>query len=315
MNYFAKQKSFALFFVALFTVFCAKAESEKETVLTDYFLVWEDDFAGQELNHNFWTIEENGDGGGNRELQYYRKENVSIGKEPVSQENCLVITAKKENYEGWKSTSGRLITKDKVMFQYGKIEARVKLPQTADGLWPAFWLMGNDISSEGWPRCGEIDIMEMGHLNGIKNNMQDRLFNGACHWGPTWKENGPAHYAQEYVSKYGLQNDFHLYTMIWDEKSIKMYLDMDKYPDTDPYFSVNIDDFTTERSLGNYFHKPFFILFNLAVGGNFTGILDIDKITALTYENAFQAQMYIDYVKIYQKAGHENLVFLSTEEK
>ncbi|HET7734076.1 MAG TPA: glycoside hydrolase family 16 protein, partial [Paludibacter sp.] len=104
-----------------------------------YKLVWEDNFSKPVLDEANWTIVVNGKGGGNRELQYYRKENISVGKEPVSGENCLIITAKKENYRGKKATSGRLSTQGKVSVKYGKIEARIKLPKTANGLWPAFW--------------------------------------------------------------------------------------------------------------------------------------------------------------------------------
>jgi len=260
--------------------------------------VWEDNFENPTLNATqHWTVEVNGNGGGNNELQYYRRENISIEKHS-SGDGCLVISAKKENFSGKVATSGRLVTLQKVAVKYGKIEARIHLPSTSNGLWPAFWLMGNDFSSVGWPRCGEIDVMEMGNVNGISRGTQDRYFNGACHYGETHN-----YFAQDATSNYSLQDGFHLYTLIWDENAIKMYLDQDIYPNIAPYFEMSINGERIPGKESYYFHKPFGILLNLAVGGNFTGITgnsNIDKITALQ-SNGTPVKMYIDYVRIYQK--------------
>ncbi|MHB9143257.1 MAG: glycoside hydrolase family 16 protein, partial [Paludibacter sp.] len=123
----------------------------KQISTGDYNLVWQDNFDGNTLDEkNNWNIEVNGNGGGNSELQYYRRENISVGPEPVSGANCLIITGKKENYLGKTCTSGRLTTQNKVTFQYGKLEARIKLPKTANGLWPAFWMLGTDIPTASW---------------------------------------------------------------------------------------------------------------------------------------------------------------------
>lgn len=270
----------------------------------DYKLVWEDNFDQPLLNESqHWTIEVNGDGGGNNEMQYYRRENISIEKHP-SGVNCLVISAKRENYGGKSVTSGRLVTRGNVSAKYGKIEARIKLPSTANGLWPAFWMMGEDYPTVGWPRCGEIDILEMGNSAGISQNKQDRYFNGACHWGETW-----TYYAKDNTAPYSLQDDFHLFTLIWDENTVNMYLDQDKYPSNQPYYSMSIAGADVPGNVSHYFHKPFSILFNLAVGGNFTGITgnsNINKITALPADGT-PVKMYVDYVRIYQKgiAGEE----------
>lgn len=282
---------FAILIIATSSLYAQKVRSGQ------YTLVWQDNFEGSELNTNNWNIEVNGDGGGNRELQYYRKENISIGNEPSSGASCLIITAKKENYSGKTVTSGRLTTQNKVNFKYGKIEARIKLPRTANGLWPAFWLLGSDFSKVGWPRSGEIDIMEVGHVNGIKNKTQDYLFNGACHWGYYQPAGWYPSYAKEKVSDYSLVDDFHLYTLIWDSESIKMYLDIDKYPNEEPYFEIGITDKSSDISTYYYFNKPFFVILNLAVGGNFTQIWNIDEVTALSEG---QAKMYVDYVRLYQ---------------
>ena len=279
------------------------AEPQVGTGETDgYKLVWQDLFDGTSLNLDRWNIEVNGDGGGNNELQYYtaRPENVSVGDDGEGN-GCLILTAKKEVYNGKQCTSGRITTKNKIAFKHGKIEAAIKLPQTANGLWPAFWMMGNDFDQVGWPRCGETDIMEFGHQNGIKNGTQDRYFNGACHWGTAWNDH--RQHANAITNSYSLQDgEFHIYTCIWDQDKVAMYVDLDRNPNASPYYIMTIPETTTDQTHpGYYFHKENFILFNLAVGGNFPGIWDINSITALNEGNNYQQSMYVNYVKIYQK--------------
>ena len=268
-----------------------------------YRLVWQDLFDDGTLNPQRWNIEVNGDGGGNAELQYYTdsENNVRVGDDGNGN-GCLIITARRENYRNKNFTSGRVTSQNRTTFTHGKLEAAIKLPKTANGLWPAFWMMGNDISSVGWPRCGETDIVEMGNVNGIRRGTSDRYFNGACHWGTNWDAVGD--YARDHTWDYSLQDDeFHLYTCIWDQNLISMYLDMDKYPNRDPYYVIDISrvDPSDGWCAGNYFHKENFILFNLAVGGNFPQIWDAGGITALNDGNGQQASMYVNYVKIYQK--------------
>ena len=251
-----------------------------------YKLFWSDEFDGPSLNTDNWTCETGGHGWGNAELQYYtdRPENVDV------RDGKLVITARKENYQGSKATSARLITLGKVYFKYGYVTASIKLPKTANGLWPAFWMMGNDFKSKGWPNCGETDILEMGHSNGMKNGTQDRFLNGACHWG----EPHHLYYANDITNEYSVQDgQFHTFTCIWDENQIAMYIDLDTKPDAKPYFKMAIKDFGD-----NEFRKDNFILLNLAVGGNFPGIWDINQVTAL---NDGPAEMEIDYVRVFQK--------------
>jgi beta-glucanase (GH16 family) len=103
---------------------------------------------------------------------------------------------------------------------------------------------------------------------------------------------------------YSLQDDFHLYTMIWNENAIRMYLDLDKNPEAEPYYEMLIDSREGEYAVADYFHKPFFIIFNLAVGGDFPQIYTIEEITALNPQNHYQARMYIDYVNVYDLDGH-----------
>ena len=279
------------------------AEPQVGTGETDgYKLVWQDLFDGTELNMSRWNIEVNGDGGGNNELQYYtaRLDNVHVGDDGEGN-GCLILTAKKEVYNGKQCTSGRITTKNKIAFKHGKIEAAIKLPQTANGLWPAFWMMGNDFDQVGWPRCGETDIMEFGNATGIANGTQDRYFNGACHWGTAWNDH--RQHANAITNSYSLQDgEFHIYTCIWDQDKVAMYVDLDRNPNASPYYIMTIPETTTDQTHpGYYFHKENFILFNLAVGGNFPGIWDINSITALNEGNNYQQSMYVNYVKIYQK--------------
>jgi len=337
--------------VKLLCVFAAYLLNSCVGTAQEYKLVWEDDFNSEELNVSFWNSEKNRRGGGNAEMQYYIPENATIEKHP-SGVSCLVLNAKKENYKDEGGgvrpvTSARLNTQGKITFTYGKLEARIHVPKTADGLWPAFWMLGddyaispyeNDDSSDTlraefekrgkfiWPKCGEIDILEMGHVDAIKGNpknkvqagTQDRHFNGACHWGEKWYEGGWKKdffiETQTKTADYPLQDGFHLWTLIWTPNSIKMYLDLDKYPDTKPYFEMSIAGNGEPNHPSKYFHKPFHLLLNLAVGGYFTGmpapekysaIINDDceqfqKITALP-NNGAPAKMYVDYIRLYQR--------------
>jgi beta-glucanase (GH16 family) len=251
-----------------------------------YELVWHDEFDGDALDTLSWTAETGGHGWGNNELQYYtaRQKNVDV------RGGRLVITAVKEDYQGAKVTSARINTLGKVGFRYGYVVASIRLPKTSDGLWPAFWMMGSDFKETGWPNCGETDILEMGHQNGIKKGAQDRFLNGACHWG----QPSHAYYSYDFTNSYSVQDgQFHTFTCIWTDKEIAMYIDLDTKPDAKPYFKMDIKDFGD-----NEFRKDNFILLNLAVGGNFPAIWDINQVTAL---NDGAAEMEVDYVRVFQK--------------
>lgn len=257
-------------------------------------LSWSDEFDGNTLDRSLWNVEINGTGCGNNELQYYidSPDNVAV------RDGNLVLTARRAEHEGRAFTSGRINSRDKYTFTYGVAEARVKLPTTANGLWPAVWFMGNDISECGWPRCGEIDLLEMGHLDGIKDSTQNRLFNGAIHYGDGAHQMtvGPA------TAPESLQDgEYHSFYLVWTPESIKMYVD----DATEPYMSVAIDDTESMKSPGYYFHKPAFILFNLAVGGNFPDIHTPEGITALNASNGNAASMLVDYIRIYTPSNQQ----------
>lgn len=287
--------------------------SQEGTGETDgYVLVWQDLFDGDELNEMRWNIEVNGAGGGNNELQYYtdRATNVHVGDDGKGN-GCLILTAHRESYGGKNFTSGRVNSKNLVAFKHGKIEAAIRMPKTANGLWPAFWMMGNDYDAVGWPKCGETDIVEMGHQNAFAAGNQEKYFNGAMHWGQGWPN---ASYARDTTKSYSLQDgEFHIFTAIWDENSMSMYVDLDQMPVQTPYFKMDIPctEPDNEWSPGNYFHKENFILFNLAVGGNFPGIYNADEITALNDANGQEASMYVNYVKIYQKGTADESIYMA----
>ena len=301
----------------------------------EYELVWEDDFNDPVVNPSFWNLENNARGGGNAEMQYYSPNNVTIEQHP-SGVNCLVINAKKENYKNRPATSGRINSQDKVAFKYGKLVTRIQFPHTADGLWPAFWMLGNNLAKDLgnddsvdrqkrknkkngwviWPKCGEIDIVEMGHADGIKNGTQNRYFNGACHWGEDFNNGAYPNYGAHQANPYSLQDDFHTITVYWTPDSITMYLDQDVYPDVKPYFSLPIAGKGEKNAPSRYFHHPFYIVSNLAVGGYFTGLPAPEKYAPVITdewenfkhitETALPAdgtpvKMYIDYIKLYPR--------------
>ncbi|MBO4369833.1 MAG: glycoside hydrolase family 16 protein [Paludibacteraceae bacterium] len=300
-----------------------------------YELVWEDDFNDPTINATYWNLEDNARGGGNAEMQYYTPKNVTIEQHP-SGVSCLVLNAMKENYKNRPATSARINTQDKIAFRYGKLEVRVQMPYTADGLWPAFWLLGNDLVKDlgnddtvdrqkrknkkngrvVWPKCGEIDMLEMGHRDGIAANAQDRYFNGACHWGEDFNDGAYPNHGEHHINPYPLQGSFHTFTLYWTPDSITMYVDQDQYPDVKPYFTLPIAGNKEKNTPSRYFHKPFYIVSNLAVGGYFTGLPapekyapvitdDFENFVKIT-ETALPAdgtpvKMYIDYIRLYQR--------------
>lgn len=290
-----------------------------DTAPSGYSLIWSDEFNADALDETNWNIEVNGNGGGNQELQYYRRENVSMGTDPKSGEKCLVLTARRENFGGRSFTSGRITTQNKAAFKHGMIQARIKFPKTANGLWPAYWMMGNDMNKYGWPRCGEMDIVEMGHFNGINNGTQDRYFGGTLHYGPDATNEHHQQLSQDYLAPEDnpvTNDEYHIITVEWDDNNLYMYYDLEGYTAAKKrqarYFSTSISYSDEEMSPGHYFQKPFFFLFNLAVGGWYTNIFDPALITALPNEGD-EAKMYVDWVRVYQSDSDEEAQFLYTD--
>ncbi len=271
----------------------------------EYELVWNEDFTDGSLDRTVWNIEVNNDGGGNNELQYYCEKAVTVGAEPTTGKQCLILTATKESYLGKDCTSGRVNSKGRMYYTFGRIDARIKFPQTANGLWPAFWQMGNNFDEVGWPRCGETDLIELGHQNAFSTGTQDRYFNGAMHVGSAW--NMVSSEANSVTWDYSVEDTFHIVTMIWTPTSIDMYMDKDAYPNKAAYFHADLepnDDPNYNRQL--VFGKPNFVIANLAVGGQFPGIYNVNNITALANG---PRKMYIDWIRIYQR-GDANESFV-----
>ncbi|MBQ2541410.1 MAG: family 16 glycosylhydrolase [Paludibacteraceae bacterium] len=246
----------------------------------DYQLVWSDEFDGNTLNTDNWTVEVNGAGGGNKELQYYtdRPENLRV------ENGCLVIEARKEEYQNREYTSARINSRNKRYFKYGKIEARMMLP-AGGGTWPAFWTMGNDYGQAGWPKCGEIDIME--HIGN-----QPRMVSFALH---TQDKNGSR--GNNWSSRYymdGVENQWHTFGIEWKEEGFN---GMDQI-----YFTIDGEEKAmlqeyAEHVDDNYFwpfNKAHFIILNLAIGGNMGGQVD-DAI----FDNPIL--MKVDWVRVYQR--------------
>lgn len=245
----------------------------------DWELVWNDEFNGTSLDTGTWTYEiGNGNWGwGNGEAEYYtnRTDNVQVS------DGYLKIIAKKENYGGQKFTSGRIITKGKKSFKYGKMEARIRVENgNQSGVWPAFWMMGE---KGGWPDCGELDIME--HAND-RNNV-----GGCIHWNPNGFGGAYDHSYQggDYYFTDNVNNGitaWHTYGVIWDEKHIEWTVDGVTYH-TERFNSSN--DYCFQQ-------YQYFIL-NLAIGG--TGTAYTGYQTAP--DNYQTATMYVDWVRVSQK--------------
>ncbi len=248
--------------------------------------VWSDEFST--INSDNWTFETGGGGWGNNEFQYYTDgDNASIEYDEDIDSDVLVIEARKENPVGYNCsftpnggsgacayTSTRLISAGKQEFKYGRMEARIKLPQT-QGIWPAFWMLGSNIfKGVPWPTSGEIDIME--HVGS-----EPQLTHGALH-GPGYFGNTPfsgTHDLQEQADA-----NYHVYAVEWDANSISWFVD-----DVNFY---KVTKAQTEAYGSWVFDQPFFFLFNVAVGGNWPGSPDATS--------TFPQRMYVDYVRVYQ---------------
>jgi beta-glucanase (GH16 family) len=258
--------------VILFTVSSCDTSTEPE--IPNYQLVWQDEFdgtQGQSPDAAKWVFDiGTGEGGwGNQELQYYtdRSENISLDGN-----GNLVITARSESFGGQPFTSARIKTQGLFEQTYGRFEARIKLPH-GPGLWPAFWLLGSDIETVGWPQCGEIDIMEY-------RGQQTNLIHGTVH--------GPGYSGGNSVTKsFGFEQDrfdvdFHLFAVEWGADYIRFYVDDYLYQEIEP----------GEVSGPWVFNNSFFIILNVAVGGNYVGFP--------TSETPFPQTMEIDYVRVYK---------------
>jgi beta-glucanase (GH16 family) len=230
---------------------------------------WADEFEKDGLpDPAKWGYDVGNSGWGNNELQFYtdRTKNVTV------KDGNLVITADKESFNGAQYTSARLLTKGKFDQAYGRFEARMQLPW-GQGIWPAFWMLGADIDTNPWPGCGEIDIMEIRGQN-------PTVLLGTVH--------GPGYSGGQSISKsYTLKNDrfdtgFHVFGVEWAPDYVNFYVD-----------NVLYNQITPADVPGTWvFNKPFFIIMNIAVGGNFVG--------SPNDETVFPQNMLVDYMRVYR---------------
>lgn len=231
--------------------------------------VWEDDFSGTSLNTSDWTYEtgRGSNGWGNNELQYYRQENTKV------EDGYLIITAKKESFSDAEYTSSRLKTQGKHEFKYGRIDIRAALPR-GQGIWPALWLLGGNFASVNWPACGEIDLMEM--IGGPGN---DNTVHGTVHWD----NNGSyaSYTGHKTISSGVLGDEFHVYSIVWTSESITWYLD-----------NVQFNAINIEPAGLSEFHQNYFLIFNVAVGGNWPG--------SPNASTSFPQHMIVDYIRVFQ---------------
>lgn len=252
-----------LTFSVIGTVF---AFSNTVKAADNYELVWSDEFNGNSLDTNTWNYEigTGSWGWGNNEQQYYTDRNIKVSN------GTMKITAKREDYGGMKYTSSRITTKNKKNFKYGKIEARIKMPKFK-GVWPAFWMLGANQDSVGWPKCGEIDIVEA--IN------DENLVYGTLHWF-----HDPGNNNADSGSSVAVANrtEYHVYGVEWTADKLRWYVDGKVYRTMD----VSNDSFSEVR-------KEYFVIFNMAIGGQWPGY-DID-------ETAFPATMEVDWVRAYKK--------------
>lgn len=248
-------------------------ESVETAQAQEYELVWSDEFNGNSLDMDTWNFWEGT--AYNNELQYYtpRAKNASIN------EGKLYLEAHRENYKGSKFTSARISTDStRIGWEQGRFEARIKMPE-GKGFWPAFWLM--PINDLGWPKSGEIDIME------YRGN-EPHTTSGAIHFWKAGCDGNPVEcrkfIVEEYTQSKNLSESFHTYALEWTNGTLIWYLDEQEFQRI---------AFNEVRAEFNPFTGPFYIILNLAVGGDF--LPNPDKFTT------FPQALIVDYVRVYQK--------------
>lgn len=240
-----------------------------------YELVWSDDFEGPKNaapDAGKWKFDIGTgiNGWGNGEFQYYTNRPENVG---MDGNGHLLITARSEAFAGSNFTSARIKTQDLFAHAYGRIEARIKTPY-GPGIWPAFWMLGDNIDEVEWPQCGEIDIMEL-------RGQEPNVINGTVH-GPGYSGGASVTKTFGFVND-RFDNDFHVFAVEWGED----YLDF--FVDNTLYHRITPEDVSGEW----VFNRPFFILLNVAVGGNYVGFP--------TPQTPFPQSMSIDYVKAYRE--------------
>ena len=244
-------------------------------------LVFAEEFDyGDQPDPAIWTYDQGDWGWGNAELQRYTNSPNNV---QISNDGKLIIRAIRV---GDSFTSGRIKTLNKFTFMYGHVEASIKVPSLGNGLWPAFWTLGNNFPVVGWPACGEIDVMEMGHKNAIHDGVVNERVGSAAHW--EYDPGSRATYGEYLDVGQDLSQDFHVFSMDWTPDMITTYIDGQKV------WEMDISGSQCPPEKCSEFHKHHFFLLNMAVGGHYTGLLTAGQITA-----SFPAQLEIDYLRVY----------------
>ncbi len=257
------------------------------------------------LDASRWSAVDKGDGFGNQELQYYRPANASVGTVPFEAgTSALIIEARREAFGGRAFTSAKITTENKVQVKYGMIEVRLSTPDLNSGLWPAAWLLGTSLAT--WPAKGEMDMMEMGHkaasrvganggpdINSFVGSNAIFYSPAACVVGNESCAASTAWQTQSsYVAPTPLTNRFVKYRLYWTSSQLR-YTIIDNGVEHDMYNApIPVGGESSELQ------APFFLLLNLAVGGNFTDAAVDSAITA-----PLPAKMYVDYIRISQLDG------------
>jgi beta-glucanase (GH16 family) len=260
---------------------------------TVWSLVWSDEFNGPDgsaVDQSTWTADIGGWGWGNNELEYYTARTDNAYQSGGS----LVIKTIKEKYTGSDNvtrdyTSARLITKNKFTATYGRFEARIKLPY-GQGIWPAFWLLGNNIDSVSWPQCGEVDIME-------NIGKEPSAIHGTLH-GPGYSGGNGLGSSYSLPSNQRFADSFHTFAVEWEPNVVRFYCDGFLYKTRTP---ADLPEGQTW-----VFNHPFFILLNVAVGGSWPGSPDGTTV--------FPQTMQVDYVRVYQRSTPSSTPVMLTEE-
>jgi beta-glucanase (GH16 family) len=254
-------------------------------------LFWQDEFNGSELDMSKWRVEE-GTGGlyglvdwGNNEAQYYKKENVSV------KNDVLTIRVKQERAGNKRYTSSRISTKGKFAIAApARVEARIKMPE-GKGLWPAFWMLGEGFpNSPVWPQCGEIDIAEM------RGGIDDKTVLGTVHYGTHWQRDKYAMSGHRENNRI-LARDWHIYAVEWDRTGIRWYLDGEEFHSAD-YSDMFEEDSPVRNTYGT--DKAFFIILNLAVGGNFIE-WQLPPNEAFRNPSSMACTMQVDWVRVWKR--------------
>jgi len=232
-------------------------------------LKWSDEFNENSIDNNIWGYDLGGGGWGNNELETYTNNSKNSF---VTSGGYLVLEARQEPFGSANYTSARMLTMGKQDFTYGRIDVRAKLPK-GQGVWPAIWMLGSNISNTPWPACGEIDMME------LLGNQPNKVY-GTAHWSNGGQN---AQLGGSYTMPSGdFSQGFHVFSILWNSSEIGWYIDNQKY-------------FTAPKSsmVGTYpFDKPFFIILNVAVGGAWPGNPDGTTV--------FPQRMIVDYIRVFQ---------------